>query len=99
MTLGTEHLTVTTIYILAHPCPMCLGSLYYCSPHRVIFLAARDRYEPYYVDDRKYFELATFYDEFTKDRQQRRLPVQYDPRDDAVEVCRLWRERNGVRRP
>jgi guanine deaminase len=25
VTLGTEHLTGTTIYVLAHPCPMCLG--------------------------------------------------------------------------
>ncbi len=25
--LGTEHLTGCTIYVLAHPCPMCLGSL------------------------------------------------------------------------
>ncbi|MET9662557.1 nucleoside deaminase [Streptomyces sp. NPDC006510] len=30
--LGTERLAGSTIYVLAHPCPMCLGSLYYCSP-------------------------------------------------------------------
>jgi guanine deaminase len=98
MKLGTEHLTGTTIYVLAHPCPMCLGSLYYCSPDQVVFLTSRDQYEPYYVDDRKYFELATFYDEFGKDWQQRRLPMRYDPRDAAVEVYRLWRERNGGQR-
>jgi guanine deaminase len=34
MKLGTEHLTGTTIYVLARPCPMCLGSLYYCSSDR-----------------------------------------------------------------
>ena len=62
--LGTEHLTGTTIYVLAHPCPMCLGALYYCSPDQVIFLTSRETYEQYYVDDRKYFELATFYAEF-----------------------------------
>ena len=26
MRLGTEHLTDCTIYVMAHPCPMCLGS-------------------------------------------------------------------------
>jgi tRNA(Arg) A34 adenosine deaminase TadA len=57
MKLGTEHLLGTTIYVLAHPCPMCLGSLYYCSPDEVIFLTTRDAYEPHHVDDRKYFEL------------------------------------------
>ena len=82
MKLGTEHLTGTTIYVLAQPCPMCLGSLYYCSPGQVVFLTLREEYEPYYVDDRKYFELATFYDEFSKDWRQRRLPMRHDPRDD-----------------
>ncbi|HXO82541.1 MAG TPA: nucleoside deaminase [Mycobacterium sp.] len=98
MKLGTEHLTGATIYVLAHPCPMCLGSLYYCSPDQVVFLTSRDQYEPYYVDDRKYFELATFYDEFARDWQQRRLPMHYDPRDEAIDVYRLWRERNGGQR-
>jgi len=96
--LGTEHLTGTTIYVLAHPCPMCLGALYYCSPNHVVFLTQRDQYEPYYVDDRKYFELATFYDEFSKIWQDRRLPMRYEPRQDAIEVYRFWRQRNGGER-
>ena len=37
MKLGTEHPVDTTICVMAHPCPMCLGSLYYCSPKEVIF--------------------------------------------------------------
>jgi guanine deaminase len=96
--LGTEHLTGTTIYVLAHPCPMCLGSLYYCSPDEVVFLTTRDAYEPFYVDDRKYFELSTFYDEFAKDWTQRRLPMRHQPTDAAVDVYRLWNERNGGER-
>lgn len=96
--LGTEHLVDTTIYVLAHPCPMCLGSLYYCSPAEVVFLTTRDAYEPHYVDDRKYFELATFYDEFAKDWQDRRLPMRYAPSDAAVEVYRFWQQRNGGNR-
>lgn len=93
--LGTEHLVGATIYVLAHPCPMCLGALYYCSPDEVVFLTTRDAYEPHYVDDRKYFELDTFYEEFAKAWEQRRLPMRYEPREDAVDVYRLWRERNG----
>lgn len=98
MKLNTEHLVDATIYVLAHPCPMCLGSLYYCSPKEVVFLTTRDSYEQYYTDDRKYFELSTFYDEFAKEWDQRRLPMRYEPNDDAVEVYRLWNERNGGRR-
>jgi guanine deaminase len=96
--LGTEHLTGTTIYVLAHPCPMCLGSLYYCSPDEVVFLTTRDAYEPHYADDRKYFELDTFYSEFAKDYTQRRLPMRYEERDAAVDVYKLWQERNGGER-
>ena len=95
MKLGTEHLTGATIYVLAHPCPMCLGALYYCSPDEVIFLTTRDAYEPHYVDDRKYFELNNFYDEFAKPWDRRRLPMRYEPRDDAVAVYEFWLERNG----
>jgi guanine deaminase len=83
---------------------MCLGSLYYCSPDEVIFLTSRDAYEPHYVDDRKYFELATFYDEFAKDWRDRRLPMRHEPRPEiraaAVDVYKFWQERNGgERRP
>jgi guanine deaminase len=93
--LGTEHLSGTTIYVLAHPCPMCLGALYYCSPDEVVFLTTRDEYGSYYVDDRKYFELATFYEQFAKPWDQRRLPMRHEPRQAALNVYRAWWERNG----
>ncbi|MCV7179605.1 nucleoside deaminase [Mycolicibacterium sphagni] len=96
--VGTEHLVGTTIYVLAHPCPMCLGALYYCSPDEVVFLTAREEYEPHYVDDRKYFEFDNFYAEFAKPWQQRRLPMRYEPRADAVEVYRYWQNLNGGER-
>ncbi|MBM7167575.1 nucleoside deaminase [Streptomyces sp. G44] len=96
--LGTEHLTGTTIYVLAHPCPMCLGSLYYCSPDEVVFLTTRDAYEPHYVDDRTYFELDTFYSEFAKNWDERRLPMRYEPREDATAVYKFWQQRNGGER-
>ncbi len=98
MRLGTEHLVDATIYALAHPCPMCLGSLYYCSPKEVVFLIAREDYEGYYLDDRKYFEVSNFYDEYAKDWDQRRLPMRFDRRDAAVDVYRRWNERNGGQR-
>lgn len=98
--LGTEHLTGATIYVLAHPCPMCLGALYYCSPDEVVFLTTREEYESHYVDDRKYFELSTFYQEFAKSWEDRRLPMRHDSRDEALEVYTLWQDRNGgSRRP
>ncbi|BBX94879.1 nucleoside deaminase [Mycobacterium lacus] len=100
--LGTEHLVGTTFYVIGHPCPMCLGSLYYCSPDEVVFLTSRDAYEPHYVDVRKYFEPATLYAEFAKEWQHRRLPMRQDPRPEiraaAVDVFRFWQECNGGER-
>ena len=33
--LKSEHFTGCTFYILAHPCPMCLAAMFYCSPDKV----------------------------------------------------------------
>lgn len=96
--LGTEHLSGATIYVLAHPCPMCLAALYYCSPDEVVFLTTREAYEPHYIDDRRYFTLGTFYDEIATPWEQRRLPMRYEPREDAVGVYAFWQQRNGGER-
>lgn len=73
---------------------MCLAALYYCSPDEVVFLTTRDDYRPYYGDDRKHFELDTFYAEFAKPWQQRRLPMRHQPHDGALAVYQSWQERN-----
>ncbi|NGX26170.1 MAG: Guanine deaminase [Chlamydiae bacterium] len=92
--LQSEHFTGCEFYILAHPCPMCLGAMYYCSPDRVIFITTREDYAPFYVDDRKYFTLLNFYEEVGKPWQERKMPMehQFDPR--GVEVYQLWEKRN-----
>lgn len=77
---------------------MCLGALYYCSPDEVVFLTTREAYEPHYVDDRRYFELDSFYDEFTQGHTERRLTMRHEPREAALDVYRHWQTRNGGRR-
>ena len=93
MLLGTENLYDCEIYVLAHPCPMCLGALYYCSPARVLFLTERRDYAQYYSDDRKYFEFAALYDEWCKPWKERRLPMEYHPRAEGIAVYELWHDR------
>ncbi|KRE89327.1 cytidine deaminase [Frateuria sp. Soil773] len=95
MKLDTEHLADCDIYILASPCPMCLGSLYYCSPRQVIYVTTREDYAPFYRDDRKYFELDTFYAEYAKPVGERRLPMRQHRHEGAIEVYRRWRQLNG----
>ena len=93
--LGSEHFEGCEFYILAHPCPMCLAAMYYCSPDRVVFITTREDYSRYYVDDRKYFTLANFYHEIGKPWPARRLPMVHEPRAEGIEVYRLWKGLNG----
>ncbi|AKO92196.1 nucleoside deaminase [Priestia filamentosa] len=93
--LQTEHLTDCEIYILASPCPMCLGSLYYCSPKKVIYITTREDYAPYYRDDRKYFELETFYDEYCKPIEERRLPMIQQKDEESIKVYQRWSDLNN----
>ena len=92
--LGTEDLTGTTFYILAHPCPMCLGAMYYCNPEKVIFITAREDYSQYYTDDRRYFTFDNFYKEFGKPWSRRNMPMEYSPNPKGIEVYKLWYELN-----
>ena len=92
--LGTENLTDCDIYILASPCPMCLGALYYCSPRQIFYITTREEYVTWYRDDRKYFELENFYDEFAKPVEQRRLPMIRKADPDALKVYQRWQALN-----
>ncbi|ALS77420.1 nucleoside deaminase [Planococcus sp. ANT_H30] len=94
--LGTEHLTDCEIYILASPCPMCLGAMYYCSPQKVTYITTREEYKTYYRDDRKYFELENFYDEFSKSTDARRLPMTQVDHSERLAPYKLWNEKHGT---
>ena len=61
-------------------------------PTTLVLLTTRDDYTEYFVDDRRNFELSILYDEFARSRDQRRLPMSYEPRDEAVSVYRQWRQ-------
>ncbi len=94
--LGTEHFTGCEFYILAHPCPMCLAAMYYCSPDRVVFITTRHAYSRYHVDGRKYFTLSNFYRQIGTPWQQRAMPMVHAPTPRATEVYRRWKELNEL---
>ncbi|NGX38098.1 MAG: Guanine deaminase [Chlamydiae bacterium] len=93
--LQSEHFTGCEFFILAHPCPMCLAAMYYCSPDRVTFITTRDDYASHYVDDRKYFTLLNFYEEIGKPWQDRKMPMCHHPDPQGIEVYKLWKKRNS----
>ncbi len=74
---------------------MCLAAMYYCSPDRVVFITTREDYSQHYIDDRRYFTLSSFYGEICKPWQERAMPMIYQPRPGAIEVYRLWKEKNA----
>ncbi len=90
--LKSEHFEGCEFYILAHPCPMCLAAMYYCSPDRVTFITTRDEYAEYYVDDRKYFTLENFYEEIGKPWEKRNMPMLHHPNQRGINVYKLWKE-------
>ena len=96
--LQTENFTGCDFDILAHPCPMCLAAMFYCSPERVIFITRREDYSRYYTDDRRYFTLANFYDEIGKTWDQRTLPMSHAQHPDGIAVYRRWQELNPQHR-
>ena len=93
--LQSEHFNGCEFYILAHPCPMCLAAMYYCGPERVVFITTREDYVRYYADDRRYFTLTNFYEEFNKPWDRRRLPMLCEPHPDGIKVYQRWKEING----
>lgn len=92
--LGSPSLEGYEVYALAHPCPMCLGALYYASPDRVLFVVTREEEGRHYRDDQRYFEFENFYGEYAKPWHERRLPTEHRPGEGGVEVYRRWRELN-----
>jgi tRNA(Arg) A34 adenosine deaminase TadA len=93
--LGSPNLEGYEAYVMAHPCPMCLGALYYASPDRVEYLVTREEEGRYYTDDQKYFEFDNFYAEFEKPPQERRLPMEHTPVEGGQEVYRYWQRLNS----
>lgn len=57
---------------------------------KVVFITKREDYAPYYVDDRKYFELHNFYDEFSKPWDKRRMPMEHQPDPEGISVYQRW---------
>jgi guanine deaminase len=90
--LKSENFSPCEFYLMSHPCPMCLGAMYHCSPDRVIFLMAPERSLHWYCDKRRYFTSADLYAEYGKPWQERRMPMILEPDPRAEAVFQHWKE-------
>lgn len=75
-------------------CPMCLGALYYAAPRSVIYAATREQENEHYEDGNRYMTLATFYDEFPRQPQERALPMAQGQVPDPAAPFRAWTEQH-----
>ncbi|MEJ5946650.1 nucleoside deaminase [Pseudokineococcus basanitobsidens] len=91
---GRGELTGCDVFVTASPCPMCLGALYYAAPERVVYAATRAQEGEHYEDGGRYFELATFYDEYARPETDRALPMAQGEVSDPQQPFRRYRERH-----
>jgi len=82
------------VYITAHPCPMCLGALYYAAPRAVTYAATREQEAEHYEDGNRYMTLTSFYDEFPKDAADRALPMRQGSNPDPAASFRYYAKHN-----
>jgi tRNA(Arg) A34 adenosine deaminase TadA len=92
--LQSESLRGCTLYTTCEPCPMCLGALYWAELDRVLFAVAGEEAARFYPGQRRYHRATDFYAQYALPFAQRRLPMQLEPREEAVQLFQLWKDHN-----
>ncbi len=85
--IGSFQLTDCVLYTSCEPCPMCLGAIYWARPSRVYFACNREDAAKIGFDDQ------FIYDEIGLDINARRIETRSLMRDEAIEVFKLWDEK------
>ena len=82
--LGRFDLSGLTLYSSCEPCPMCLAATYWARLSRLVFANTRGEAAAIGFDD------AAIYEEVPKPIEQRSLPTEHLPDDEARGVFDLW---------
>jgi tRNA(Arg) A34 adenosine deaminase TadA len=85
--LGKFQLENCVIYSSCEPCPMCLGAIYWARPRLLIFAGNREDAAAVGFDDQ------FIYDEIGIPVMERSIETRTILRDEAVEVFRVWDEK------
>jgi tRNA(Arg) A34 adenosine deaminase TadA len=87
--LGRFHLEDCDIYASCEPCPMCLGAIYWARLRRLFFAANREDAARAGFDD------SAIYQQIPLPSVERSIPTERIMQDDAAEVFREWRRKEG----
>ncbi len=82
--LGSFQLDGCIIYTSCEPCPMCLGAIYWARPEAVFCAGTRADAAAAGFDDQY------IYDEIALENELRRMRMQSLRRDEALNVFKLW---------
>lgn len=85
--LNTYQLTGCVIYTSCEPCPMCMGAIYWSRPDKVFYANTRADAAETGFDD------SFIYDELCRPLEQRKIPMEALDKTQALEVFRLWLEK------
>ena len=83
--LGRFQLTGCHIYTSCEPCPMCLGSIYWARPKRVIYANTKQDAAAINFDD------DFIYNEIQTEMVDRKIPFVHHPHPKAKEVFANWK--------
>jgi guanine deaminase len=82
--IGNYQLDGCIIYCSCEPCPMCLGAIYWARPSAVYFASTKMDASAAGFDD------AFIYRELEVLPQNRHIPMQYLPQQEAIETFGDW---------
>lgn len=85
--IGSFQLENCVLYSTCEPCPMCLGAIYWARPLRIFFGCNREDASKIGFDDQ------FIYDEIGLDINARQIETSSLMRTEAIEVFRLWEEK------
>jgi len=86
-TLGSFHLEGCEIYSSCEPCPMCLGAIYWARLAKIYIASImKDAADAGFND-------ALIYSEFSKQINERKIPMVLMPQNEALLAFKEWREK------
>jgi len=85
--LNSFELTRCEIYTTCEPCPMCLGAIYWARPARVYFACTAADASKAGFDD------SFIYEEISRPRTERKIPMEPMMREEALETFRAWEKK------
>jgi guanine deaminase len=84
--LNSYQLGGCTVYASCEPCPMCLGAIYWARPDRLIYASTRvDAADAGFDDDLIYKEIAL-------PAGERKIPFEFVPAQEALDLFSAWKK-------